>query len=100
MTLAFPKNPPLRDNAYRRHARECGCDVPSCYANADSVVLAHIRIAGNCGMGMKPPDDESFMLCADHHREYDTAPDRNEWVVRNIVIPWRRGVYQRWRVTK
>ena len=99
--LQIPKNKPLRDMAYRRHAREVMCDVPGCYVHGETgeVVLAHIRL-GNAGMGIKPPDDESLWLCSEHHRNFDTSPDRCRWIVEMIVIPLRKGNYLRWKAER
>lgn len=106
---ANPKPPkPIRDAAYRKSAqyRWClACDPDrlgddKCYQVPMDVVLAHIRIAGNCGMGLKPPDDESLFLCYRHHTEFDGSPDRNDWLVRNILIPQRRAAYRKWRAER
>lgn len=104
MTLAFPKNPPLRDNAYRKSANGRKCDVPGC-EETETVVLAHIRMPENSGMARKPPDDESLFLCHRHHDEMDgrrTNPAHDHlsaalWIVRNIVIPLRKENYRDWK---
>lgn len=98
-----PKTERLRDPAYRKSAQGRQCDVPGCH-DTETVVLAHISIAGNSGMGIKPPDDESLFLCAKHHDEFDgrrdyedaRTRDGHRWIVRNIVIPQRRAAYRKW----
>ena len=36
--------------------RECQIRLPGCPGDTETVVLAHYRLAGICGTGMKPPD--------------------------------------------
>ncbi|ELN3596614.1 DUF1364 family protein, partial [Escherichia coli] len=37
--------------------RECQVRIPGvCNGNPETSVLAHIRLAGLCGTGIKPPD--------------------------------------------
>lgn len=90
---------PIRDKAYRQAAKDHVCDVPGCYRSGEGgdVVLAHINIAGNFGMGRKASDDESFFLCHAHHMEFDQSSDRCRWIVQMIVIPRQRGRYLRWK---
>ncbi len=96
----------VRDPAYRRSAQGRMCDVPGC-EDTETVVLAHIRLAGNCGTGLKPPDDESLFLCRHHHDEMDRRVGGTSlaadymggamWIVRNIVIPFRKENYRLWK---
>lgn len=90
----------IRDPAYRRSAKGRMCDVPGC-EDMETVVLAHIRVAGNCGTGLKPSDDESLFLCQRHHDELDdrlgNGISRALWIVRNIVIPLRKENYRLWK---
>lgn len=103
---ACPKMNAVRDPAYRRSAKGRECDVPGC-TDQETVVLAHIRIAGNCGTGLKPPDDESLFLCRRHHDEMDGRGTglggsiaMTLWIVRNIVIPLRRENYRLWKAER
>lgn len=103
--MLCPKSKPLRDKRYCESARHRRCDVPTCYAVGEEfgVVLAHINVAGNFGMRRKASDDESIFLCREHHDEFDSRiltsdRDRALWLVRNIMIPLRKGAYQRWRM--
>jgi hypothetical protein len=51
----------------RKAAENQPCTV--CGANDGTTVLHHIRIGGNAGTGMKPPDFPwGIRLCAEHHR--------------------------------
>lgn len=36
--------------------RDCQVGLPCCNHNPETTVLAHFRLAGICGMGMKPHD--------------------------------------------
>lgn len=58
----------------RREAKGRGCMVriPGvCNFNSETVVLAHIRIAGVSGMGMKSPDLCGAWACSACHDEID-----------------------------
>jgi hypothetical protein len=52
--------------------RECQVRLPGiCNGNSETVVLAHYRMAGICGMGMKPPDLFGAWACSACHDEVD-----------------------------
>lgn len=52
--------------------RECQVRIPGvCNGNAETSVLAHIRIAGLCGTGIKPPDLIATIACSSCHDEID-----------------------------
>ncbi|WP_187651564.1 DUF1364 domain-containing protein [Xenorhabdus sp. TS4] len=52
--------------------RECQVRIPGiCNGNSETVVLAHYRMAGICGMGMKPPDLFGAWACSCCHDEID-----------------------------
>lgn len=36
--------------------RDCQVRLPGCPNNTETTVLAHYRLAGTCGMGIKPND--------------------------------------------
>lgn len=42
-----------------------------CNRNPDTVVLAHYRLAGTCGTGMKPHDMQGAYACSSCHDEID-----------------------------
>ena len=97
-----PKMRPIRDRAYQRRAQHMNCAVPGCY-DTETVILAHINIAGNFGRALKAGDDESLYLCRAHHDEFDDrrvsgTGARCEWIVRNIVIPVRKQKYAAWKM--
>lgn len=94
---ANPKPPkPIRDAAYRKSAQGRVCMVEGCHDH-ETVVLCHIATASNSGMGMKPPDDESVFMCAEHHAAMDLFPgQRAEWILANLYLPIRRAAYEIW----
>ena len=58
----------------RKAAKGRGCMVrlPGiCNHNSETVVLAHIRLAGISGMGMKSPDLIGAWCCSSCHDEID-----------------------------
>ena len=58
----------------RKEARGRGCTVriPGvCNFNSETTVLAHIRIAGVSGMGLKSPDLLGAWACSACHDEVD-----------------------------
>ena len=58
----------------RKEARGRGCTVriPGvCNFNSETVVLAHIRVAGVSGMGLKSPDLLGAWACSACHDEID-----------------------------
>ena len=64
--------------AARKAAKGQGCCVgfPGCTGDTATTVLAHLRMFGGGGMGIKPPDDESTIACAHCH---DILDGRNPW---------------------
>ena len=58
----------------RKQARGRGCTVrlPGvCNHNSETVVLAHYRMAGLCGVGMKPDDALGAWSCSSCHDAID-----------------------------
>lgn len=58
----------------RKSARgqECQIRLPGiCNGNPETTVLAHYRMAGACGMGIKPPDFMGAYACSACHDEID-----------------------------
>lgn len=52
--------------------RECQVRIPGiCNHNNETSVLIHIRIAGLCGTGIKPPDILTAIACSSCHDEID-----------------------------
>ncbi|MCX8602653.1 MULTISPECIES: DUF1364 domain-containing protein [unclassified Gilliamella] len=62
--------------------RECQVRLPCCNHNPETTVLAHYRLAGTCGVGMKPNDLQGAWACSSCHDEIDrrTRIFENEFV--------------------
>ena len=55
---------------------ECLVRYPGvCNHSSDTVVLAHYRLAGTCGTGMKPPDTNGAYACSACHAFVDSRED-------------------------
>ncbi len=51
--------------------RDCQVRLPGCPNDTDTTVLAHYRLAGTCGMGMKPNHLQGAWACAYCHDRID-----------------------------
>lgn len=52
--------------------RPCQIRIPGiCNGDPDTTVLAHYRLPGTCGVGMKPPDEQAAHSCSACHDEVD-----------------------------
>lgn len=52
--------------------RNCTFRAPGCLYLPDTVVLCHVRVAGACGVGLKPPDEIAFWGCDPCHSLFDS----------------------------
>jgi hypothetical protein len=56
---------------------DCQVRIPGiCNFNSETVVLAHYRLAGTCGVGMKPPDLLGAWCCSSCHDYIDGRTKR------------------------
>lgn len=52
--------------------RDCQVRIPGlCNFNPETTVLAHYRMAGTCGTGIKPDDAQAAWACSSCHDEID-----------------------------
>ncbi|MEQ6970770.1 DUF1364 domain-containing protein [Pectobacterium polaris] len=52
--------------------RDCQIRIPGvCNFNPETTVLAHYRLAGTCGTGIKPHDIQGAWACSACHDEID-----------------------------
>jgi len=52
--------------------QECQVRVPGvCNRDPATTVLAHFRMPGTCGMGLKPPDEQGAWCCSACHDAID-----------------------------
>jgi len=47
--------------------QECQVRLPGCDGGGETTVLAHYRLSGYCGTGLKPPDVMGAWCCAKCH---------------------------------
>ena len=90
----------------RKSARGQQCQIMLagiCNHNPETVVLAHYRMAGTCGMGMKPSDIQAAYACSrchdasDGRLKTDLSPDElqtafAEGVMRTQQILIKQGL--------
>lgn len=57
--------------------------LPGCDGGGDTTVLAHYRLAGYCGTGMKPPDELGAWCCAHCHDVVDGR--KRVWMTREAL---------------
>lgn len=83
--------------------RDCTVRLPGCPNDTETTVLAHYRLAGTCGMGMKPNHLQGAWACAwchdriDQRAKCDLERDElrlyhAEGVFRTLDILSREGV--------
>lgn len=83
--------------------RDCQVRLPGiCNFDPETTVLAHYRLAGSCGMGIKPHDLLGAWACSSCHDEIDrrsrstdaqdAALAHLEGVLRTLVILIKEGV--------
>ena len=62
----------MTDLCKAARGRECQVRIPGvCNSNDETSVLAHVRLAGLCGIGIKPPDLIATIACSACHDEID-----------------------------
>ena len=59
---AFPKHP-RQDKEYLGWLRTQKCCYQYCPGGGGDIIPAHMRILGNAGTGIKPPDRDALPLC-------------------------------------
>lgn len=88
-------------SALRQQARGRECQVRIagiCNGNPETTVLAHVRLIGISGFGIKSPDILGAWSCsschayADSHHDAETNAAFAEGVYRTLNILWREGV--------
>lgn len=80
--------------------RECTVRLPGC--QSEPCVLAHVRLSGVSGMGIKAPDVCAAFACDHCHRAYDTRGSGPEadaielaflhGVIRTLDVLYGEGV--------
>jgi hypothetical protein len=78
--------------------RDCQIRLPCCNFNSETTVLAHIRLSGISGYGLKAPDILGSWACSschayvDSHHDAETNAAFAEGVYRTLNALWRDGV--------
>ena len=74
----------------------CMIRVPGvCNRNPETTVLAHYRLAGTCGTGMKPPDMLGAWACSACHDAVDGRV-RSTWSRCELRLMHAEGVFRTW----
>ena len=85
----------MKSDGLRKIARgqECQIRLPCCNANHETTVLAHYRLAGHCGTGVKP-DDFVFgaWACSACHDVVDGRAKIDGWSKSEIRLAHAEGV--------
>lgn len=55
--------------------RDCQVRLPGCQNDTQTVVLAHYRLAGTCGVGIKPNNLQGAWCCSYCHDAVDGRRD-------------------------
>ena len=81
----------LRDAA---KGQECQVRIPGiCNFKPETTVLAHYRLSGLCGTGMKPLDLVGAWACSDCHIAIDGAGTSN-WSKHELRFMHAEGVFR------
>lgn len=79
----------------RKAARGQPCMVrlPGCDGGGETTVLAHYRLAGTCGVGIKPPDELGANCCGPCHALVDGRTKPPHGLTREqIKLAFAEGV--------
>jgi hypothetical protein len=81
----------------RKEARGRECQIRLrgvCNFNPETTVLAHYRMAGTCGMGMKPNDTQAAWACSSCHDVVDGRVSSLEFGLtqEDIEIDFLQGI--------
>jgi len=85
----------IRDSA---RGQECTVMSDFCNGNPETVVFAHYRTAGECGMGQKPDDTSGVYACSSCHDWLDGRAHRGTEVDRHIEWYWFRAMRKTWKM--
>lgn len=66
-----------------------------CNRNPETTVLAHYRLGGTCGTGMKPPDMLGAWACSACHDAVDGRV-RSTWSRCELRLMHAEGVFRTW----
>lgn len=72
--------------------QDCQVRLPGCDGGGETTVLAHYRLAGTCGIGMKPPDELGAWCCASCHDLVDSRAHRANLTRADVRLAHAEGV--------
>lgn len=80
----------------RKAARGQPCMVrlPGCDGGGETTVLAHYRLAGTCGIGIKPDDAQAAWCCFNCHEIADGRRKLEGWTKAEIRLAFAEGVFR------
>ena len=90
------------DRRKEARGKDCQIRLPGiCNFNAETTVLAHYRLSGYCGTGMKPDDDLGAWACSDCHDACDLRRGPFSSVtVDRLRLAHAEGVLRTWMARK
>lgn len=89
------------DKRKEARGKECMVRIPGvCNGNPETTVLAHYRMAGYSGMGLKPDDDLGAWCCSACHDICDSRTHREGFDYNTIRRMHAEGVMRTWMARK
>ncbi|MDA5482163.1 DUF1364 domain-containing protein [Yersinia intermedia] len=74
--------------------RECQIRIPGvCNGNDETSVLAHYRMSGTCGTGIKPDDLQAAIGCSDCHDAID-GRKKSDYTRDELRLLHAEGVFR------
>lgn len=70
----------------------CLVRIPGCNGGGETTVLAHYRLAGTCGVGMKPDDSQAAFACSHCHDVCDGRKPMQGYTRTEIRLAFAEGV--------
>lgn len=70
----------------------CMIRLPGCDGGGETTVLAHYRLAGTAGVGMKPHDEQAAYACHACHDAVDARRTLDGWSKAEIRLAHAEGV--------
>lgn len=71
--------------------QECLVRLPGCDGGGETTTLAHFRLSGYCGTGLKPPDELGAFACYSCHAIVDGRLKLSEWSKVEIRLAHAEG---------
>ena len=73
--------------------RNCTVRIPGyCNGNSETSVLAHYRMAGTCGTGIKPHDSQAAIACSSCHDLIDGRTKTTDYTHDDLRLMHAEGV--------